>query len=157
MTGLAKRRGIEVIERRIMPDELSGFEECFISGTGAEVTPVREIGPYSFTPGAMSRAMIDYYSAEGRTGERILVDNTAPSLGMRPPASACHWRRGDFSMAPDRSSRWRSSLANSGRGWRQMRPSSSQGCAWHPAIAAGRRISFQRRGGHSRAFRAAAT
>ncbi|GGH28623.1 branched chain amino acid aminotransferase [Alsobacter metallidurans] len=61
---LAKRRGIEVIERRIMPEELAGFEECFICGTGAEVTPVSEVGPYRFTPGAISRAMLDDYSAE---------------------------------------------------------------------------------------------
>jgi len=67
---LAKRRGIEVIERRIMPEELSGFEECFISGTGAEVTPVSEAGPYKFTPGAMSRAMIDDYSAEVRPKQK---------------------------------------------------------------------------------------
>ena len=39
---LAKKRGIEVIERRIMPDELSQFSECFITGTAAEVTPIRE-------------------------------------------------------------------------------------------------------------------
>jgi branched-chain amino acid aminotransferase len=63
---LAKRRGIEVIERRIMPEELSGFDECFICGTGAEVTPVSGAGPYKFTPGAISRAMIDDYSAEVR-------------------------------------------------------------------------------------------
>jgi branched-chain amino acid aminotransferase len=61
---LAKRRGIEIVERRIEPEELPGFEECFISGTGAEVTPVSEIGPYKFTPGTISRAMIDDYSAE---------------------------------------------------------------------------------------------
>jgi branched-chain amino acid aminotransferase len=61
---LAKRRGIEVNERRIMPEELAGFEECFICGTGAEVTPVSEIGPYTFTPGVISRALIDDYSAE---------------------------------------------------------------------------------------------
>jgi branched-chain amino acid aminotransferase len=67
---LAKRRGIEVIERRITPEELSGFEECFISGTGAEVTPVREIGPYNFTPSAMSRALIDDYSAEVRPKQK---------------------------------------------------------------------------------------
>ncbi len=67
---LAKRRGIEVIERRIMPQELSGFEECFISGTGAEVTPVSEAGPNTFTPGAMSRAMIDDYSAEVRPKQK---------------------------------------------------------------------------------------
>ena len=61
---LARRRGVEVIERRIMPEELEGFEECFLTGTGAEVTPVSEIGPYSFTPSAISRALIDDYSAE---------------------------------------------------------------------------------------------
>ncbi|PNG25373.1 branched-chain amino acid aminotransferase [Methylocella silvestris] len=61
---LARRRGIEVVERRIMPEELTGFEECFICGTGAEVTPVAEIGPYKFTPGAIARALIDDYSAE---------------------------------------------------------------------------------------------
>jgi branched-chain amino acid aminotransferase len=63
---LAKRRGIDVIERRIMPEELTAFEECFICGTGAEVTPVSEAGPYKFTPAAISRAMIDDYSAEVR-------------------------------------------------------------------------------------------
>jgi branched-chain amino acid aminotransferase len=45
---LARRRGFEVIERRIMPEELSGFDECFITGTAAEVTPVSEIGPHRF-------------------------------------------------------------------------------------------------------------
>jgi len=40
------------------------FEECFICGTGAEVTPVSEIGPYRFTPSQIARAMIDDYSAE---------------------------------------------------------------------------------------------
>jgi branched-chain amino acid aminotransferase len=67
---LARRRGIEVIERRIMPEELSGFEECFVTGTGAEVTPVSETGPYKFTPGAISRAMIDDYSAEVRPKQK---------------------------------------------------------------------------------------
>ena len=47
---LAKRRGIDVIERRIMPDELTGFEECFLTGTGAEVTPVSEAGPNNLRP-----------------------------------------------------------------------------------------------------------
>jgi branched-chain amino acid aminotransferase len=61
---LAKRRGIEVVERRIMPEELASFEECFICGTGAEVTPVSEAGPYKFTPAAISRAMVEDYSAE---------------------------------------------------------------------------------------------
>ena len=60
---LAKANGIEVVERRIMPDELSDLEECFICGTGAEVTPVSEIGPYTFAPGTISRTLIDAYTA----------------------------------------------------------------------------------------------
>jgi branched-chain amino acid aminotransferase len=59
---LAKEHGMEVIERRIMPEELSTFNECFIVGSAAEVTPVAEIGPYSFKPGNMSRTMMDAYS-----------------------------------------------------------------------------------------------
>ena len=61
---LAKRRGFEVIERRIMPDELDTFNECFICGTGAEVTPVSEIGPHRFKPGNLSRTLIEDYTAE---------------------------------------------------------------------------------------------
>lgn len=60
---LLKRRGTDVVERRIMPDELESFDECFITGTAAEVTPVSEIGPYRFTPGETCRAMIDDYAA----------------------------------------------------------------------------------------------
>ena len=63
---LAQRRGGEVIERRIMPEGLTQFDECFLTGTGAEVTPVSEIGPYKFTPGALSRAFVEDYSAEVR-------------------------------------------------------------------------------------------
>lgn len=61
---LARRRGFEVIERRIMPDELDAFEECFICGTGAEVTPVSEVGPHGFKPGAISRRLVEDYAAE---------------------------------------------------------------------------------------------
>ena len=59
---LAKEQGLEIIERRIMPDELSTFNECFIVGSAAEVTPVAEIGSYSFKPGNISRAMMDAYT-----------------------------------------------------------------------------------------------
>ena len=61
---LARRRGIEVIERRIMPEELSSFSECFITGTAAEVTPVSEIATWTFTPGAISEALMKDYTAE---------------------------------------------------------------------------------------------
>lgn len=61
---LARRRGFEVIERRIRPEEMAGFSECFITGSAAEVTPVAEIGPYRFTPGAITQALMDDYLAE---------------------------------------------------------------------------------------------
>jgi branched-chain amino acid aminotransferase len=61
---LARRRGFEVAERRILPEELSSFSECFITGTAAEITPVGEIGPHRFTPGAMTATLIDDYTAE---------------------------------------------------------------------------------------------
>jgi branched-chain amino acid aminotransferase len=61
---LAKRRGIEVIERRIMPDELAGFSECFITGTAAEVTPVSEIADWRFTPGTITQQLMEDYTAE---------------------------------------------------------------------------------------------
>jgi branched-chain amino acid aminotransferase len=61
---LARRRGVEVAERRILPEELASFSECFITGTAAEITPVSEIGPHKFTPGALTSGLIDDYSAE---------------------------------------------------------------------------------------------
>ena len=60
---LAKKRGYQVIERAIMPEEMSGFEQCFLTGTAAEVTPVSEIGPYRFTVGAIARNLMEDYSA----------------------------------------------------------------------------------------------
>jgi branched-chain amino acid aminotransferase len=59
---LAKGQGMTVNERRIMPDELPSMNECFIVGSAAEVTPVAEIGPYKFTPGNMSRTLMNTYS-----------------------------------------------------------------------------------------------
>ena len=61
---LARRRGFEVQERRILPGELESFNECFITGTAAEVTPVSEIGPYRFQPGNMTKVLMEDYSAE---------------------------------------------------------------------------------------------
>lgn len=61
---LAKKRGFEVIERRIMPEEMSGFVECFITGSAAEVTPVRQVGDYTFTPGNISRTLMEDYRTE---------------------------------------------------------------------------------------------
>lgn len=61
---LAKRRGYEVVERAIMPEELEGFEQCFLTGTAAEVTPVSEVGPYRFTVGEIAINLMNDYAAE---------------------------------------------------------------------------------------------
>jgi branched-chain amino acid aminotransferase len=63
---LAARRGIEVIERRIMPDELATFDECFLTGSAAEVAPVSEIAHWRFAPGKFSALLMEDYAAEVR-------------------------------------------------------------------------------------------
>ena len=59
---LARSQGFEVVERHIRPEELSTFTECFVTGTAAEVTPVAQIGEYSFTPGNLSLSLMDDYA-----------------------------------------------------------------------------------------------
>lgn len=61
---LARRRQIKVTERVIMPDELEGFEQCFIVGTAAEVTPVGEIGPWKFEVGEIVKTLRSDYLTE---------------------------------------------------------------------------------------------
>jgi branched-chain amino acid aminotransferase len=61
--GLARKRQTKIIERAIMPEEMGKAQECFITGTAAEVTPVSEIGPYEFTPGAVCRTLIADFAA----------------------------------------------------------------------------------------------
>jgi branched-chain amino acid aminotransferase len=62
--GLARKRDFEVIERRILPDELTGFSECFITGSAAEVTAVSEIADWNFNPGGITKQLMDDYTAE---------------------------------------------------------------------------------------------
>lgn len=63
LIALAKENGFTVTERHIMPEELSQFDECFLTGTAAEVTPVSVIGDYKFAPGEGCRTLIDAYAA----------------------------------------------------------------------------------------------
>ena len=58
---MAQARGIEVIVRDILPEELGDFSECFLTGSAAEVTPVGQVGDYRFTPGALSLSLMDDY------------------------------------------------------------------------------------------------
>jgi branched-chain amino acid aminotransferase len=61
--GLAKKRGYEVVERAIMPEELGTFSEVFLTGTAAEVTPVSEIDQYRFKPGKITETLLNDYMA----------------------------------------------------------------------------------------------
>ncbi len=67
---LAGKRGFEVVERRIMPDELASFSECFITGSAAEVTPVREIAGTHYQPGRISETLLNDYMAEVQPSAR---------------------------------------------------------------------------------------
>ena len=58
---MAQAKGVEVVIRDILPEELSDFSECFLTGSAAEVTPVSEIGDYRFTPGELSLTLMDDY------------------------------------------------------------------------------------------------
>ena len=65
--GLAHERQIKVTERAIMPSEMESFEQCFITGTAAEVTPIGEIGPYRFEVGALTKMLMTDYEKLVRT------------------------------------------------------------------------------------------
>ena len=67
---LARARQIPVVERAIMPEEMESFEQCFLTGTAAEVTPVAEIGPYRFEVGEITRTLMEDY-------DRLVRDQNA--------------------------------------------------------------------------------
>ena len=54
---------IKVHERHIEPSELEGFEQCWLTGTAAEVTPVGQIGDYNFEVGDLTRRVSTQYEA----------------------------------------------------------------------------------------------
>jgi len=58
---LARERGYEVVERAILPEDMGTADECFLTGTAAEVTPVGSIGSYEFTPGTVCKALAEAY------------------------------------------------------------------------------------------------
>ena len=63
---LAEARGVKVVERTIMPEELGQADEVFLTGTAAEVTPIREIGPHHFQVGPLTRQLLEDYAKEVR-------------------------------------------------------------------------------------------
>ena len=61
--GLARGRGYEIVERRIMPDELGDADEVFLTGTAAEVTPIGEIDGHNYQVGPVTRTLMEDYEA----------------------------------------------------------------------------------------------
>lgn len=58
---MLKDKGITVHERRIKPEEMADFEQCWLTGTAAEVTPVGQIGEYTFEVGDLTRQIAEDY------------------------------------------------------------------------------------------------
>ncbi len=59
--GMLKERQITVHERHIEPAEMESFQQCWLTGTAAEVTPVGQIGDYTFEVGALTRDVSESY------------------------------------------------------------------------------------------------
>lgn len=59
--GMLEDRQVKVHQRHIMPEELEGFQQCWLTGTAAEVTPVGQIGDYNFEVGALTRDIAEGY------------------------------------------------------------------------------------------------
>jgi branched-chain amino acid aminotransferase len=66
---LAKKRGVQVNERHIKPEELRDAQEVFVTGTAAEVTPVRAIDDLNYQVGPITRQLMDDFQALTRGRE----------------------------------------------------------------------------------------
>lgn len=58
---LAKDMGIPFEERHIKPEELSSFQEIFVTGTAAEVTAVGQIDDHHYTVGPVTKKLREAY------------------------------------------------------------------------------------------------
>ena len=59
---IAKEEGINISETRIKLEDLTEYDECFVTGTAAEVTPVNTIGEFTFKPGKLCEFFIEKYT-----------------------------------------------------------------------------------------------
>ena len=65
--GILEKAGVEVIERYIELSELEGFEQCWLTGTAAEVTPVGQIDQFNFEVGELAKQVAIKYEKEVRS------------------------------------------------------------------------------------------
>ena len=59
---IAKKENFKVTETRLKVEDLSQYSECFVTGTAAEVTPVKSINEVQFNPGNVCRLLIEKYT-----------------------------------------------------------------------------------------------
>ena len=59
---LAREFGIKTIERTVELKDMEDAEECFLTGTAAEVTPVGKIAEFEFKPGNLCKEILGSYS-----------------------------------------------------------------------------------------------
>ena len=48
---MVTEQGFNIIERHILPEEIINYDEAFLTGTAAEITPIRSIDDVNFTTG----------------------------------------------------------------------------------------------------------
>ncbi|MGE0753757.1 MAG: branched-chain amino acid aminotransferase [Alphaproteobacteria bacterium] len=58
---LARKRGVEIVERHIKPEEITKASEVFLTGTAAEITPVGEINGHTFKVGDLTKTLMEDY------------------------------------------------------------------------------------------------
>lgn len=60
---IAKSLQIRVTEKKIKPEDLKSYKGCFLTGSAAEVTPVSQVGEYSFEVLDLIGKLSDLYQA----------------------------------------------------------------------------------------------
>jgi branched-chain amino acid aminotransferase len=70
---LANDRGYKIVERHILPEELTDANEIFVTGTAAEVTPVGKIDDLEFKVGEITKTLREDY-------EKLVGRSEAPTL-----------------------------------------------------------------------------
>ena len=48
---LVRNKGLNLTERHILPSEINGYEEAFLTGTAAEITPIKSIDATNYNTG----------------------------------------------------------------------------------------------------------
>ena len=54
--GMVKSKGFNLIERYILPNEINQFDEAFLTGTTAEITPIKSIDSISYNVGENTKS-----------------------------------------------------------------------------------------------------